>query len=63
MYATSTSPPRSGCGRCLDDAWIECRECGRWYCGPCSRALNGGSTACAHCYPAVGVAPPNGGDP
>lgn len=49
---TTSLFPRSGCRRCLDDAWVECGACGRWYCGPCSRALNEGTTTCVHCHPA-----------
>jgi hypothetical protein len=54
MPSHVTSFPRSECGRCLDNAWVECGGCGRWYCGPCSRLDNDGVTACARCRPPPG---------
>lgn len=62
MHASSASFPRAGCLRCLDEAWVECGACGRWYCGPCSRSRNSGTIACANCHPTP-RSEPDGGHP
>lgn len=59
-----SSPLTSDCDTCLDGSWVECGGCGRWFCGPCSRAANNGHTACPRCHPPVErPAPGKGEDP
>jgi hypothetical protein len=59
----TTSFPRSECGLCRDEAWVECGSCSRWFCGPCSRKGNGGQTACPRCYPPMDRSGADGEDP
>jgi hypothetical protein len=63
VYSPMTSFPGAECRACQDSAFVECGGCGRWYCGPCSRARTGGVTTCLQCHPAVERTSAEGEDP